>query len=1160
MAQNLELDVAVKLSLDNASRDIFDDIEKSAKETKSKVDKAFNFGKALLSIKAVETSIRALSGAIVGMTKITLKLTTTVVQGFTKISGKILKVASDISGLSAIINGIKSGFIAIGNTISNAISNINFTELLKESSELASSLTEVDNVITQVFGESKEEIKNFAKDAVRNLGMTTLSAEQFAGKFGAALTTTGQSTKDIKNMSIALTQLTADLASFYDIDQEIAAEKLFSGVISGQIKPMRELGVDMTVASLSAYALSAGYSKLYNDMSAAEKQALRFEYVMTKLSMVHGDYARTINSTANQMRLLKNQIKELGSVIGAIINSFFNPLLQVLNRILAAITNVVKTIASVMGIDWSLGTGTGGGVPTLEGVANSYDDIADSAEDLSEAEDAVANSTSKAAKEAKKALAPFHKLNVLQNKASDTVSGSDKKDIGLSGKKDSGLSGKKDNVLSGLTDGVLGIGDAIGNKLPSIKSMISKFFDWLWGLDWEGKMSELTKKINEFFKNAPKAVQSFFDNLQPWISRAVKLLNQFIDEVDWKQVGTTASEILEGLGRSLATAFENFDFENAGVKFADFANGLIDNVDMFKQWGRAVGLAIDGAFRFILNSAKNIKWGELGKNLYEYLKNAVKNINPDNIYDAIYETLSGITESLNKFFENLRNDKETQSKISKDIYALITSAADYLGTDGFSELVDNVADFIIKGLGMLSTALKAGKAPIKKAIIEVINAAGRVLSSNEFKDLSSTIWDIVSTAINEFFSNKKIPLGLKLFAAEELTNLAGLDTILGNIVKLISQIILFLDEIASKITELIKPVIEAIFGYIGNYIGQVITGFVLLGAYARNAVQTIAEKFSELPTLVGEKLSEFVNWFNETIWIPLSNSVSNFVINVEKFFTDLYTNITTLWGNFTSWFETVVWSPLVSRVTDVTSQIRDYFNNLWGNIQGIWSAVSSWFSDAVWNPIITSVNNLAESVRTLFTKLWSDIQAVWGIVVEWFESNIWNPLLTSVTNITEAIEEAFISKVDSIKDGWISIKETVGDVINKIKEWIKDLIEAVNDLVDKLKDAASIKLSNVTSKVKRFITGGSSRRVPGYANGAVLQPNKPHLALLGDQRSGINIESPLSTMVEAFKTAAQNIEGGFSGNITIPVYVDGVLTTQKVITAEQMHNYRSNGR
>ena len=84
--------------------------------------------------------------------------------------------------------------------------------------------------------------------------------------------------------------------------------------------------------------------------------------------------------------------------------------------------------------------------------------------------------------------------------------------------------------------------------------------------------------------------------------------------------------------------------------------------------------------------------------------------------------------------------------------------------------------------------------------------------------------------------------------------------------------------------------------------------------------------------------------------------------------------------------------------------------------------------------------------------------------------------------------------------------------------------------------------------------------IPGYANGAVLQPNKPHLALLGDQRRGINIESPLSTMVEAFKAAAQNIEGGFSGNITIPVYVDGVLTTQKVITAEQMHNYRSNGR
>lgn len=1191
----LELDLLLKAQLDGVDKELFDSLEQSAKKTAQQINKAFNFVKVVAGIRLIQSSFSELTNAVTKMTKLTANLVTTSVKGFASIAGEILGVTTKVSGLSGILNGIKVGFTGLASSISSAISAIDFKGLIKESIELSSGLTEVQNVIDVVFKDGAKEINAFTENAINQLGMTTLAARQFAGKFGAALTTTGQSSDSIIQMSKALTALTADIASFYDIEQDVAAAKLFSGVISGQTRPMRELGVDMTKASLAEYALSKGIQTAYKDMSAAEKQALRFNYAMEKLNFVQGDYARTINSTANQMRLLMNSLKELGSVVGTIINAFFNPLLQVLNRVVVAVTNVVKTIASAMGIDWTLGTGSAG-VSGISGVANAYDDLADSAEDLADSEDDVAKATGKASKEAKKALAPFHKLNILQNKAA------------------------KDSTGKGAGSGLGTIGDladnaasAVAQKLPSIQDMIKNFFDWLWGLDWEGWMDNVINKINEFFSDLPAKIQKFFDDLQPWIERIVNLFNQFAEGVDWYKIGESVSEVIEGIGRSIATAFATANWDSYGKAFADFLNGLIDNAQMFTQWGTAIGEGINGAFELIANAAANLHWDTLGENLYRGLQAAFNEIDPENIYSAIYGVLSGVTTAINKFFEELLADDATKQKIADSISAMIIAAADYLGSDAFEQLVDNIVKFLLDELGRIEEKLDDAdtKEKIKEGIVTLINGVGELLSSDEFSTLVESLFETVKTAIVEFFKDKDIPIGLKIVAAKELMDITGLSDALGAVASALGSIIMF-TQVANLISsigkaagtaapavnglvtplEALSGIAEAVSSAFGS-IGTAVEGFlggitatsaaiaaaivVIVAAFAdlyanterfrteiNNIISGISETFSNQIQPIQDALSRLGQAFSDvfTGLQPLINSAIQVLSGVGEQLVAIWNILKTiLEPAFVALTETV--SVTIQGIIEIVSgAIQIVIGLINGFLNGDWTTFTNGIQ-TLFTGLMDTMSAGFQGFIKMLEYLVTNFQAMWNTI--W--NNIKNLVIGIITELTgkfkafeQLLKAVFIVLANEMIGRWNVVKSVVTGVINAITDKIEKLKEKITGLIDKVKQ-----LVEEWNPLKNFslpsLGGGGGGDTPAGAHGMIIQPNKPQLAIVGDQTSGINVESPLSTMVEAFRTAAKDLtSAGFNGNITIPIYVDGVLTTQKVITASQMHNYRSNGR
>lgn len=181
--------------------------------------------------------------------------------------------------------------------------------------KLASDLTEVQNVVDVTFGKNADTINKWAKNAATSFGLSELQAKKFNGTMGAMLKSMGLSDDAVLDMSTSMTGLAGDFASFYNLPIEEAFQKIRSG-ISGETEPLKELGINMSVANLEAYALSQGIDKSYNSMTQAEQAALRYNYLMSVSADAQGDFARTNDSLANQLRIAQLEVQNLGGAIG----------------------------------------------------------------------------------------------------------------------------------------------------------------------------------------------------------------------------------------------------------------------------------------------------------------------------------------------------------------------------------------------------------------------------------------------------------------------------------------------------------------------------------------------------------------------------------------------------------------------------------------------------------------------------------------------------------------------------------------------------------------------------------------------------------------------------------------------------------------------------
>lgn len=212
-------------------------------------------------------------------------------------------------------NGFNASVGSLISTLAKVATAGAVTKFSKQCIDAASDLQEVSNVIDVTFGQKASKVDEWAKNQASSFGLSETAAKRYIGTYGTMAKQFQFTTEQAAGMSIELAKLTGDVASFYNLSDKLAADKLKS-IFTGETESLKELGVVMTEANLNAFALSKGKSKPLKEMNEHEKTALRYEFVLDKLSHAQGDFARTSDSYANSMRTLSLEFENMKIEIG----------------------------------------------------------------------------------------------------------------------------------------------------------------------------------------------------------------------------------------------------------------------------------------------------------------------------------------------------------------------------------------------------------------------------------------------------------------------------------------------------------------------------------------------------------------------------------------------------------------------------------------------------------------------------------------------------------------------------------------------------------------------------------------------------------------------------------------------------------------------------
>jgi hypothetical protein len=224
--------------------------------------------------------------------------------------------------------------------------------------KMASDFEESMNKVDVAFGQSSGEVKDFAKTTLSQFGIAQGTALDMAALFGDMSTSMGLTTGEAANMSKALVGLAGDLASFKNMNiQEVTTA--LNGVFTGETESLKRLGIVMTQVNLQQFAQEKGIQKTLKAMTQAEKVNLRYQFVMSKTTNAQGDFARTSDGAANQMRIFQESMKELGANIGAIILPAFIKVVKFGNQLVSTLQNLDPTTKKVVVIFAALAAAAG---------------------------------------------------------------------------------------------------------------------------------------------------------------------------------------------------------------------------------------------------------------------------------------------------------------------------------------------------------------------------------------------------------------------------------------------------------------------------------------------------------------------------------------------------------------------------------------------------------------------------------------------------------------------------------------------------------------------------------------------------------------------------------------------------------------------------------
>lgn len=556
---------------------------------------------------ASNSIIRGLNNTSTAMTR-TKKNTLSLAAAFGKFYASYWLVIRGLKKMWSSIEG-SMDYVETFNYFSVAMDKIGkefggqFKEYGYDSAEAyANSFSErLEELTTKMTGYSIGDNGELMSSNKIGLGLDPNQLMQFQAQVSSVTNSVGLIGETSVNVSKALSMLSSDMSSLFNMDLSSVMGNLQSGLI-GQSRALYKYGIDITNATLQQYAYNYGIEKSVSKMNQAEKMQLRMLAILDQSKVSWGDQANTINSVANQYRVFKQQLANVGRTIGNLLLPIVQKVLPYVNGLIIAVNRLLTSLGfKIHGGSWLTdimdGISGGGAVDGLEEITDETDSLADSLGDAS-----------KNANKLKGMLQKFDELNNISTQDSDSGSGSGK------GKDGSQID------LSG----------AIADSLADYESVWNKAV-----ADSRNKAEEIANNIIGAFKNGDyEGIGTYISN---GISNALKKINWKNTYNNARNFGTGLAQFFNGLitpdlfgtvGKTIAGSLntaiytalsfgQTFDFSNLGLSIATGINKFFKKFD-FKALAQTLNVWVDGIKTTIETAVENIDWSKVWDGIKEF--------------------------------------------------------------------------------------------------------------------------------------------------------------------------------------------------------------------------------------------------------------------------------------------------------------------------------------------------------------------------------------------------------------------------------------------------------------------------------------------------------------------------------------------------------------
>ena len=892
------------------------------------------------------------------------------VNSTTRFSSANQKVSTSLSSLASQLEAIKKraaqlvSLKAIATYLANAVTKFNdfyeATDLFNNAmGELSGQATELINKMESLLGIDPTE-------AMTNIA----TIQSLATSFGLA-------SDKAYILSKNLTQLAYDESSYWNKDTATTFTAI-SSAISGELEPIRRLGVDLSQARLQQELLALGFNKQVSSLSQADKAVLRYIAIMKQTTNIQGNLAQTISSPANMVRILKSEISQLAKAVGQLLYPAFKAILPVLIAAVDLIKEFVVSLASVFGqkIEFTDFSKT---QKDIGGVTSAMDDTADA--------------TKAAAKAAKDYTMGFDELNIIdpsQNSGS-SGSGSGGAAGNLLGDVDLSQYDMFKDYAGSAVDEIKAklksldsfqIGTQIGEQLNKLMGMI---YDAIHSIDWASLGAFFADGVNGLVDSVDWDL--FGRLLADRFIIEFELLGGFLSQLDWTSVLNAFIDGFSGFFHELSDWIATVDWTGVGKQLTDKLSDALQNVEIEKL-ARVFFNFITDSINAVSDFLAGTDSYQLGQDLVDFAIRAVTSVDWAGLAQAIgrffgeafieaLDFMGGLVSRIADYFEKKVAEGPFDNVGLNIVYGIYHGIQDAI-TNVAAWIVENVFNPFINGFksafginspstvmaeqgGYIIAGLKKG---ITDAISSVTETAKKILSAIKSAFDNFSLFDI----------GKNLIQGL----------IDGVNNMIETAKNAVANVGTAVIDKVKNVLGIHSP--STVFAEIGGYIAQgLANGITAAQGYVDEAMQGLINGVTNAGNQFIEKGKQtgigFVNNLDQTLtstWQQLDTNLQNdFFGTIQNLWEaaqsgDVKTIGTTiaavLWHAMGEEQRTQIKTIATNMITDLSTQLTNALSTLSAQAYQIGGELLNGITSK-FGEIVSTSKRLGNSLKQTFTAI-----------------------------------------------------------------------------------------------------------------------------------------------------------------------------------------------